>query len=98
MADSDEQRSWTFLTSHGHVMLAISREPTLRTRDIAAQVGITERATQRIIADLERDGYISRVRDGRRNRYTVHPQGPMRHPMNDRHVLGELLDVLAGDS
>lgn len=98
MADPDaQQRTWTFLTSHGHVMLAISRDPTIRTRDIAAQVGITERATQRIVADLERDGYLSRTREGRRNRYHVHPQQPLRHPMNDHHVLGELIEVLAGE-
>jgi len=90
-----QPRSWTFLTSHAHVMIAISGDPTLRTRDIADAVGITERATQRIITDLERDGYLTRIREGRRNRYTVHAGGRMRHPINHQHELAELLDALA---
>src|SRR5438046_3020625 len=61
--------TWTFITTHGLVLLAIAQNPTIRLRDIAARVGITERAVQRIIADLIDAGYISRTRQGRRNVY-----------------------------
>lgn len=93
-SQQSQQRRWTFLTSHAHVIIAIHEDPTLRTRDIAAAVGITERATQRIIADLEADGYITRTREGRRNRYVVHAAAHLRHPLNRRHEIGELLAAL----
>ncbi len=85
---------WTFLTNHAHVLLAITRDPEARLRDVAALVGITERAAQRIVAELEQEGYLTRTRDGRRNRYEVHPGVPLRHPLEREHQIGELLDVL----
>jgi DNA-binding MarR family transcriptional regulator len=84
-------RGWTFLTNHAHVLLAIAREPTARLRDIAASVGITERAAQGIVADLEADGYLRRERVGRRNEYTVNPAGRFRHPAEADHRIGDLL-------
>ena len=72
---------WTFLTNHAHVLLCIAADPTIRVREVAALVGITERAAQRIVADLEAEGYISHERVGRRNRYEVHPTLPLRHPL-----------------
>ena len=72
---------WTFLTNHAHVLLCLAREPEILMRDVAVAVGITERAVQRIIADLERDGYLVRTRDGRRNRYEVRSDLPLRHPI-----------------
>lgn len=87
-------RAWTFLTSHAHVLIAIDSDPSMRTRDIAAAVGITERATQRIIADLEQAGHLERVREGRRNRYVIHGGTRLRHPLNRRHELNELLGAL----
>ena len=86
--------SWTFLTNHAHVLLCITDEPDIRGRDIGARVGITERATQTIIADLVAAGYIRRRREGRRNRYSVDPDGPMRHPLDHGHTVGELLTAL----
>jgi DNA-binding MarR family transcriptional regulator len=89
-----QQHPWTFLTSHAHVMIAISSDPNMRTRDIAQAVGITERATQRIISDLEQSGYLERTRVGRRNHYTIHGDARLRHPLNQRHELGDLLNAL----
>lgn len=85
---------WTFLTNHAHVLLCITDEPDIRGRDIAVRVGITERAAQAIIADLVAGGYIRRRREGRRNRYSVDPHGPMRHPLDQGHTVGELLAAL----
>jgi DNA-binding MarR family transcriptional regulator len=84
---------WTFLTNHGHVLLALARDPQSRLRDVAALVGITERAVQAIVADLEAEGYLTRIRVGRRNVYRLHPQRRFRHPAESRHRIGELLDL-----
>ncbi|MEV4706234.1 MarR family winged helix-turn-helix transcriptional regulator [Actinoplanes sp. NPDC049316] len=86
-------RGWTFLTNHAHVLLAIARDPTVRLRDVADTIGITERAAQAIVTDLETDGYLTRERVGRRNQYTVNPAGRFRHPAEaDRHI-GDLLSL-----
>lgn len=90
-----DQSSWTFLTNHGHVMICLARNPTARLREIAADVGITERAVQGIVADLVRDGYLDKERFGRRNRYEVHPEKPMRHQLESDHLIGELLEAIA---
>lgn len=92
---SDESKpGWTFLTNHGHVLVCIAAEPDVRGRDIAERVGITERAAQSIVADLVAEGYVTRTREGRRNRYQVHPDAPLRHPLEDDHTVGELLTTL----
>lgn len=88
--------SWTFLTNHAQVFLSIARNPRITAREIAEVVGITERAVQRIIGDLEAGGYIRRHREGRRNRYELHPDRPMRHPQQHGHNVRELLDLLQG--
>jgi DNA-binding MarR family transcriptional regulator len=85
---------WTFLTNHAHVLLCIARDPGIRLVDVARHVGVTERAAQRIVAELVEAGYLSRSRDGRRNRYVVHGDQPLRHPLEQAHDIGELLDVL----
>lgn len=85
---------WTFLTNHAHVLLCVARDPGLRHRDLAEAVGITERAAQRIVADLVEAGYLERERDGRRNHYRLHTDQPMRHPVDRGHSVGEVLDVL----
>lgn len=87
--------SWTFLSNHGHVMICLARDPNARLRDIAEQVGITERAVQGIVADLVRDGYVDKERMGRRNRYTIRRDLPMRHPVEADHQVGELLKAIA---
>lgn|GEM_PF-357031 len=82
---------WTFLTNHAHVLLAIAGDPEVRMRDVAAAVGVTERAVQMIVADLEAGGYLARTRVGRRNRYAVNEAGRFRHPAESDHRIGELL-------
>lgn len=86
--------SWTFLTNHAHVLVCIADEPDMRGRDIADAVGITERAAQAIVADLVAEGYVTRTREGRRNRYQVNPDAPLRHPLEADHTIGELLVTL----
>jgi DNA-binding Lrp family transcriptional regulator len=86
---------WTFLTNHAHVLLCISADPEIRLRDVAVAVGITERATQRIVMELEEAGYLERERIGRRNRYRLHADQPLRHPMDRDHWVSELLTVLS---
>lgn len=90
---TDGAKGWTFLTNHAHVLLAIAREPTTRLRDVATAVGITERAAQAIVADLEAAGYLHRERVGRRNAYTINPTGAFRHPAEADHRIGELIDL-----
>lgn len=86
---------WSFLTNHAHVMVCLRRDPGARIRDMADAVGITERAAQRIVAELEAGGYITRERTGRRNRYTIHGEKPLRHQLEHDSRVGELLDLLA---
>jgi len=87
-------KSWTFLTNHAHVLVCIAEEPDIRGRDVAQRVGITERAAQAIIASLVADGYVTRRREGRRNRYQIHQDSPLRHPIESDHTVGELLVML----
>lgn len=93
--DTGGGRNWTFLTNHGHVLLAIARDPTARLRDVAAEVGVTERAAQAIVADLEAEGYLRRTRVGRRNEYTLNPAGRFRHPAEADRQVGDLLALFA---
>lgn len=86
--------AWTFFTNHAHVLLCIASDPAARVRDLAAQVGITERAVQRIITELEQAGYLSHVRDGRRNRYDVHAERPLRHPIERHRTVAELIALV----
>lgn len=86
--------TWTFLTNHTHVLLCIRRDPDMRLRDIAEAVGITERATHRIICDLKDAGYLEVEKDGRRNHYVVRGDLPLRHPLERTHTAGELVDLL----
>ncbi len=85
---------WTFLSNHAHVLLCIAKEPEVRLRDVAGRVGITERAVQRIVADLEDGGYLSRAREGRRNRYEVHANRPLRHPVEAHREVSLLLGLI----
>ena len=90
----EAKAAWTFLTNHAHVLVCIADEPNIRGRDIATRVGLTERAVQAIIGDLVAAGYILRCREGRRNRYSVDPDGPMRHPLDQGHTVGDLFAAL----
>ncbi|MFE1442684.1 helix-turn-helix transcriptional regulator [Streptomyces sp. NPDC058739] len=82
---------WTFLTNHARVLITLARDPDSRLRDVADAVGITERAVQLIVADLEAAGYLTRTRVGRRNRYTIDPTVALRHPAEADHPVGDLL-------
>ena len=85
---------WTFPTNHTHVLLCLARDREMRIRDVALQVGITERAAQRIVADLVEAGYLQRSKDGRRNRYSLNTERPLRHPLESEHAIGENLALL----
>lgn len=89
--------TWTFLTNHAHVLLAIARLGDPRVADIAATVGITERQALSILADLEAGGYLTRVKDGRRTHYQLARHQPFRHPALRHHDVDELLAIFATD-
>jgi IclR helix-turn-helix domain len=85
-----------FLTNHAQVLLCVADDPSSRLRDIAAAVGITERATHRLVSELVEEGYLLRERRGRRNFYKVEPRLPLPHPLTQERKVGELLHVLLG--
>lgn len=95
--DAAPGRDWTFLSNHGHVLLAIAHDPEVRLRDIAVRVGITERAVQLIVADLVEGEYIAREKVGRRNRYTILSGRQFRHPAERTAPLDEFLDIFKSD-
>lgn len=86
---------WTFLTNHAHVLLCLAQSPQMRMRDIALKVGITERAVQRIIHDLETEKYIEIKKEGRRNVYTPHKDKHLKHPIESHKHVADLLQLVA---
>jgi DNA-binding MarR family transcriptional regulator len=98
MSRPDQPKTWTFLTNHAQVLLCLADKPEIRLRDVAEHVGITERATQRILAELIEAGYVKTVRAGRRNRYTVDREHAMRHTAQIGHEIGVLLKALSSTS
>ena len=88
---SEVPRRWTFLSNHSHVIICLARNPEMRVRDIATAVGITERATIRILTELEKAGYIQRERVGRRNHYSIVADQPLRHPLEAHHSIRLIL-------
>lgn len=90
----DPNQTWTFLSNHAHVVVCIARDPSIRLRDIADAVGITERAAQRIVSELVDEGYLERRRSGRRNHYRVRLERPLRHPLEADCELGEILTTI----
>src|SRR5919112_4908009 len=93
-SSQDRDHSWRFVTNHAHVLECIATDPTVRLRDIAATVGITERTAAQIVSDLEKAGYVTKTRVGRNNRYEVHAELPLRHPRHRHHTVGELIRFL----
>jgi DNA-binding transcriptional ArsR family regulator len=89
---------WDFLTNHAHVLVCVAHDSGIRLRDIAAAVGITERAAHRILSELVEEGYVLREREGRRNRYQVVPELPLRHPLVQEREVGDLLKLLLGSA
>jgi DNA-binding MarR family transcriptional regulator len=86
--------SWTFLTNHGHVLLCLAQNPSERIRDIATEVGVTERAVQRIIVELEAEGYLEHIRDGRRNVYKLFSRKPLRHSIEKHRQVHDLIKLI----
>ena len=84
---------WTLLSNHGHVLIALSKDPTLRIRDLVDLIGITERSVRAIIADLKEGGYITIVKSGRRNEYRINEGMTFRHPAEATYQINELLKI-----
>ncbi|WP_092056737.1 helix-turn-helix transcriptional regulator [Planctomicrobium piriforme] len=89
---------WTFLTNHSHVLVLLARNSSMVLREVAARVGITERAVQRIIADLEAGGVIEREKIGRQNHYRILSDQPLRHPIESHRSIGDLLELLSNEA
>jgi hypothetical protein len=89
---------WTFLTNHAIALICLTREPDLTLRQIGDRVGLTERATHRIVSDLVDRGYVVRTREGRRNRYEIRPDAQIEDPVLGGRRVGELLALLATDA
>lgn len=85
---------WTFLTNHGHVLVCLATDPEVLLRDVAGAIGITERAVQQIVGDLERAGVIVRLRVGRRNRYIVRRDEKFRHPLEAGVTIGDFVGLV----
>ena len=96
--DAAPSAPWTFLTNHAHVLLCIARDPAIRLRDVAEQVGVTERAVQRIVTELEDAGYLHREKEGRCNRYEVDLDLPLRHPIERHCPLSALVRMVHGNT
>ncbi|MFM8289699.1 MAG: helix-turn-helix transcriptional regulator [Planctomycetaceae bacterium] len=86
---------WTFLTNHAHVLVMLYQNPALTVREVARHVGITERAVQSILAELEAAGILHRTRVGRQNHYRIEPNVALRHPIESHRTIGELLQLCA---
>jgi Mn-dependent DtxR family transcriptional regulator len=93
-SSSTNDHVWRFVTNHAHALECIYADPTARLRDIAERVGVTERTAAQIVKDLEEAGYLTKTRDGRRNRYEVHGELPLRHPRHRHRTVGDLIRFL----
>jgi DNA-binding transcriptional ArsR family regulator len=89
-----EETNWTFLTNHAHVLLCLAKSSSMRIRDIALVVGITERAVQRILAELTESGYIDKIKEGRRNIYKLHLEMPLKHPIESHRKISDLIELI----
>ena len=89
-----EHSKWTFFTNHAHVLVCLSRNPAQPLREVALSIGITERAVQRIVSELEAEQYLKRERVGRQNHYTLNTSTHLRHPLEKHRSIGDLLDVV----
>lgn len=85
---------WTFLTNHASALICIARDPGVRLRDIAAALGVTERSAYAIVMDLTEDGYIVKQKEGRRNRYHIQVDVPLRESVVQKRTIGEVLELL----
>ena len=86
--------AWSFLSNHAHTLICLAEDPTALMKDVADRVGITERAAMRIVSHLEDGGVLTRQKEGRRNRYIIHAQKHLRHPLESRCSVGSLLSLV----
>jgi len=89
--------NWTLFSNHGHVLVCLSRDPEARLRDVAADVGITERAVQKIVRDLQDGDMVSVTKTGRRNRYRIHKKKSLRHDLEARSTISDLASIINED-
>lgn len=94
-AEQQDGSGWTFLSNHTHVLVCLASDAGQTLREVAGKVGITERAVQRIVAELEQAGVLEREREGRRNRYRIRTEVPLRHPLEAHCTIGGLLELVA---
>lgn len=92
--DEQSDHRWTFLSNHAHVLICLAREPNMRLREVAERIGITERAVQNILLDLEREDLLRRYREGRRNTYELSLDQPLRHPIEKHRNVGDLVRLI----
>lgn len=92
-----QSTKWSFLTNHAHVLILLNQEPDMILREVAARIGITERAVQKIVHDLKEDGFIKLEKIGRQNHYIVSKELPFRHPIESHLKIGKLLNLLEGE-
>ena len=89
---------WSFLTNHARALLCIAHDPDVRLRDIADALGVTERSAYGLVGDLTEAGYVVKERNGRRNRYQIRAQLPLRESSSRERTIGEMLELLVGTS
>ena len=94
---ADAAYGWTFLTNHAHVLAVLHNNPEMVLRQVALEVGITERAVHRIVQELEEEGFIERERVGRQNHYRIREERPLRHPIESHRKIGDLLRLISSD-
>jgi DNA-binding IclR family transcriptional regulator len=94
---TDPAANWSFLSNYAHVLVCVADDPELRLRDMAGRVGITERTALRLVTDLEEANIITRVKEGRRNRYLINSKAHLRHPIESHCTVGELLRTILSD-
>ncbi len=95
---TDKERTWTFFSNHAHVLVVLAQQPDVLIKDLAWEVGITERAASSILSDLEGEGYLTRVREGRSNRYVLHRGRPLRHPLEQHRKIGDVLALVSSEA
>ncbi|MGK0237323.1 MAG: DNA-binding MarR family transcriptional regulator [Candidatus Pelagisphaera sp.] len=93
-SSSKKPDSWTFFSNHAHVLLCLHRDPDVLLREVAVEVGITERAVQKIVAELEDAQVVTRKRVGRRNHYMIKKRAKLRHPIESHRTVSDLLEFV----
>ena len=91
---AEKESNWTLLTNHSHVLLCLAKDPYMRIRDLSAAVGITERAVQRILAELAEGDFIDKIKDGRRNIYKLKTNKALKHPVESHKQVKDLINLI----